>query len=106
MIMTDLETWMHDYSDELYHVFKYQKVYTPREIEAKYSDESRYEWDKICKFEEVIELQNDVLFGLQEFYEDFDYDENNEGFSVWKKLGPVFYVRLSDIYFTQYEIKD
>ena len=106
MIMTDLETWMHDCSDKFYHVYKYQKVYTPREVDAKYSDESRYEWDRICKFVEAIEIPNDILFGLQEFYEDYEYDENNTGFSSWKQLGTVFYVRLSDIYFKQYKIED
>lgn len=96
--MIDLETWMIDNSDKFYSVKKYMKVYTPYENDKKYSDETRYEWEKTCKIKEAIEIPNDVLLGIQEYYDDYQMSSDNTVYyTVKEAFGGLLYVRLSDI---------
>ena len=41
---TDLETWLHDFEDNIFRILVYRKPgqYTPYEMENKFSDESLY----------------------------------------------------------------
>ena len=96
--MIDLETWISDNSDKLYSVKKYMKVYTPYEYDKKYSDETRYEWEKTCKIKEAIEIPNDVLLGLQEYFDDYvTLSDNTIEYEVKEAFGGLLYVRLSDV---------
>lgn len=94
----DLETWIKDNSDKFYSVKKYMKVYTPYEYDKKYSDETRYEWEKTCKIKEAIEIPNDVLLGLQEYFDDYvTLSDNTIEYEVKEAFGGLLYVRLSDV---------
>lgn len=96
--MIDLETWIIDNSDKFYSVKKYMKVYTPYEYDKKYSDETRYEWEKTCKIKEAIEIPNDVLLGLQEYFDDYvTLSDNTVDCVVKEAFGGLLYVRLSDV---------
>lgn len=96
--MIDLETWISDNSDKFYSVKKYMKVYTPYEYDKKYSDETRYEWEKTCKIKEAIEIPNDVLLGLQEYFDDYvTLSDNTIEYEVKEAFSGLLYVRLSDV---------
>ena len=96
--MIDLETWISDNSDKFYSVKKYMKVYTPYEYDKKYSDETRYEWEKTCKIKEAIEIPNDVLLGLQEYFDNYvTLSDNTIEYEVKEAFGGLLYVRLSDV---------
>lgn len=96
--MIDLETWIIDNSDKFYSVKKYMKVYTPYEYDKKYSDETRYEWEKTCKIKEAIEIPNDVLLGLQEYFDNYvTLSDNTIKCEVKEAFGGLLYVRLSDV---------
>lgn len=67
---TDLDTWMHDNSDErIFRVWKYKRVFTPYEQDKKFIDESVYE-DEECMYawlDEVVEFGNGrVMFGFRD----------------------------------------
>lgn len=96
--MIDLETWISDNSDKFYSVKKYMKVYTPYEYDKKYSDETRYEWEKTCKIKEAIEIPNDALLGLQEYFDNYvTLSDNTIEYEVKEAFGGLLYVRLSDV---------
>lgn len=96
--MIDLETWIRDNSDKFYSVKKYMKVYTPYEYDKKYSDETRYEWEKTCKIKEAVEIPNDVLIGLQEYFDDYvTLPDNTVDCVIKESFGGLLYVRLSDV---------
>lgn len=96
--MIDLETWIIDNSDKFYSVKKYMKVYTPYEYDKKYSDETRYEWEKTCKIKEAIEIPNDVLLGLQEYFDEYvTLSDNTVEYGIKEAFGGLLYVRLSDV---------
>lgn len=96
--MIDLETWISDNSDKFYSVKKYMKVYTPYEYDKKYSDETRYEWEKTCKIKEAIEIPNDVLLGLQEYFDEYvTLSDNTIDYGIKEAFGGLLYVRLSDV---------
>ena len=96
--MIDLETWISDNSDKFYSVKKYMKVYTPYECDKKYSDETRYEWEKTCKIKEAIEIPNDVLLGLQEYFDNYvTLSDNTIEYEVKEAFSGLLYVRLSDV---------
>ena len=87
-IITDMETWLMDYSDRIYRYVVYKKLFTPYEQQRAFQDESQFEdiHYKLCKIEEAIELSNgDWLLGLRVIGDD------GEVFSI------VEYHKLSDI---------
>jgi hypothetical protein len=73
-IITDFETWLLDGSDRIYRYLVYKKVWTPLEMDKKYSDESEYEnagHYSFCKIEEAVELSpGSWMLGLREIYDD------------------------------------
>ena len=102
--MTDMTTWIHDNSDRFYDVSKYAKVFTPYQQQKAYMDESKWEWEKICKIKEAIELPNDVLLGLQEYVESWDEEDNNIT-SKYVQVYGLIYVRLSDVHIEEASIE-
>ena len=87
--MTDFETWVLDNRDRVYRYWVYKRMFTPEEVDAKWSDQSCYVDDK-CSFgviKEAVELPDgDVLLGF--------IDPNDEGSNV---EGSIFYYKLSQI---------
>ncbi len=73
-IITDFETWLLDESERIYRYLVYKKVWTPLEMDKKYSDESEYENGglyTLCLIEEAIEMSPGIwMLGLREIYED------------------------------------
>lgn len=80
-IITDFETWLLDESDtRIFRYLVYKKVYTPREQEEKYIDESEYEYGGIytmAKIEEAVDMGNgNWMLGMREIYEDGSVAKN------------------------------
>lgn len=105
--MTDLETWYFDEGmDNFYKILIYKKVWTPYEIDKKFSDESAFEdggYYKIVRILGIIELPNkDVLFKFQEYAKDYLEDEP----SCFKKCGSPFFEKLSDIKLYEVDFDD
>jgi hypothetical protein len=73
-IITDFETWFMDESDRVYRYLVYKKVWTPLEMDKKYTDESEYENGghyTLCHIEEAIEMSpGNWMLGLRDIYED------------------------------------
>ena len=95
--MTDFETFVHDNSDTIFRYFKYKKVWTPYELDKKYSDESMYEnggYAELAYIRQAIELPDgDVLLKMEHTYEPDDmYDEPDEDHNTIYE-----YVKLSEI---------
>lgn len=91
---TDLETWLHDFGERIFRILEYRKpgLYTPYEIENKFSDESLYvcnEYKKVI-IDEVIELPDkDLFIGFREVFleDDGEYEINDR----------IEYFKLSEI---------
>ena len=101
--MTDLETFIQDNDGKIFRYLKYKKVWTPYELDKKYSDESEYEdggYFNFCYIRQAIELPDgDVLLKVEDTHspdEDILYEEETED----KKYK---YVKLSDIVLEEYE---
>lgn len=66
-VMTDFETWLHDNGDRIYRYWIYKRMFTPEEMDKKWSDQSCYENDE-CFYgiiREAIELPDgDILLGF------------------------------------------
>lgn len=96
---TDLETWLHDFEDDIFRILIYRKPgqYTPYEIENKLSDESLYvdnEYKKVF-IEDVIELPDkDVLIGFREV---LDVNQNEDGEYECELVDSIEYYKLSEI---------
>lgn len=95
--MTDFETFVHDNSDTIFRYFKYKKVWTPYELDKKYSDESMYEnggYAELAYIRQAIELPDgDILLKMEHTYEPDDmYDEPDEDHNTIYD-----YVKLSEI---------
>lgn len=87
-IITDMETWLTDYSDRIYRYLVYKKMFTPYEEREAFSDESVYESNhyQLCQIEEAIDIGNgDWLLGLR------NIDDDGQVF------GQMVYLRLSEI---------
>lgn len=85
-MITDFETWMLDVGfNRTFRILEYRRSgdWTPRELEGKYIDQSRYVDDRYAhiKIKEAIELPDrDILIGYidvtdSDFDEDFDEDK-------------------------------
>ena len=81
-----ISKFFEDNKDTVFTYFIYRKMYTPQEIEAKYSDESFYEdcahQAKITKA--YILPDNDILLELDE-----SYDGEDSSQYVYAKLSEV-----------------
>ena len=94
--ITDIGTWLEDNKRKIFRYNVYKKVWTPKEMESKYIDESIFEdggYTRTAYITNAIEIPNDVILELDEVTE--DWDENNVTFT--KRLGTKNYYKLSDI---------
>lgn len=94
---TDLETWLHDFSDRVYRILEYRKPYeyTPYEMENKFVDESIYRDThyKIVFIEEVIELPDkDILIGFREILDIAEDEDDRE----YETSDSIVYLKLSE----------
>lgn len=78
---TDLDTWMCDNANErVFRVWRYKKIFTPREMDAKYVDQSPYEDDtaQLMWLDEVIELGGGrFMFGFRDAEWAAQYDNGD-----------------------------
>ena len=88
----DFQTFMQDVGfDRLFGFNIYRKIYTPYEQAEKFVDESMFE-DSYSSFgyiREVIPLGYDYLLGIEEVYEDNDYEPSENP--------TITYYRLSEL---------
>lgn len=87
--MTDFEAWMHDNDGRVYHYWVYKRMFTPAEQDAKYSDQSCFEYDagSYGRIEEAVELPDgDILIG---FRDPEDVGTTFEGFLNYYKLSEI-----------------
>lgn len=65
---TDLETQLHDFGERIYRILEYRKLglFTPYEVENKFSDDSEYELADSIEYYKLSEIK----------LERFDYDQN------------------------------
>lgn len=102
---TNIGTFFLDNNDKFFRLLVYRKVYTPYEVDKKYSDESMFESDsyELCKITKVIETAGDVLLECSIYYEDYLEQEDH---SLQKKLiysGKKEYYKLSEIKLTYFD---
>lgn len=59
-VITDMETWMLDFSDRIYRFQVYKKLFTPYEQSMKFMDETQFEDNqyRIGYIKEAIDLGN------------------------------------------------
>lgn len=97
---TNVGTFFLDRKDDTYFRFLvYKKIYTPYEIEQKFTDESMFEDDTytICKVTNVIETAGDVILECSIYYEDYTEQEDNSILKEMKYSNRKEYHKLSDI---------
>lgn len=78
--MIDFDKFILENKDTIFRINTYKKVYTPYELDKKYSDESEYEnggYYLYVKLIQAIEIPNDVFLKFQIIYssdsENIDY---------------------------------
>ena len=96
--MTDFDTFLLDNQDKIFRYYKYKKVWTPFELDKKYSDESMFENGGYAEFvyvRQAIELPDgDVLLKLELTHnpeDDILYQDEEDNETIYK------YEKLSDI---------
>lgn len=69
MLCMTMEEWLRNHQGEVFRYWTYRKVFTPYEVDQKFTDESVFE-DSYASFgylNEVIDLKNgDYLLGFQQ----------------------------------------
>ena len=95
--MTDFDTFVLDNQDKIFRYYKYVRVWTPFELDKKYSDESIFENDGYAEFayiRQAIELPDgDVLLKLEITHSPEDdmlyQDEDNDRIYKYEKLSDI-----------------
>ena len=95
--MTDMETFILDNQDKIFRYYKYVRVWTPFELDKKYSDESIFENGGYAEFvyiRQAIELPDrDVLLKLEITHSPEDdilyQDEDNDRIYKYEKLSDI-----------------
>lgn len=95
--MTDFDTFVLDNQDKIFRYYKYVRVWTPFELDKKYSDESIFENGGYAKFayiRQAIELPDrDVLLKLEITHSPEDdilyQDEDNDRIYIYEKLSDI-----------------
>ena len=75
----DFQTFMHDVGeDRIFQMLVFKKMFTPYEQDKKFKDETVYT-DRMqdIKIREVIQLENDIMLGVQIICDIDDLDEEN-----------------------------
>ena len=96
--ITNIGTWLHDEGDYIYRFLVYKKVWTPYELDKKFSDESEYEesgYYNFAKIVNIIEIPNDILIEFEIFY------PNDE--EIYESSGRHEFHKLSDIKLIRYD---
>ena len=101
--MTDFDTFLADNQGKIFRYYKYVRVWTPFELDKKYSDESIFENGGYAEFvyiRQAIELPDgDVLLKLEITHnpdDDMLYQDEGENDRIYK------YEKLSDIVLEEY----
>lgn len=100
--MIEFSGFVDDHPNIIYKVVTYKKVYTPYEIDKKFSDESEFEdggYYIYAKILDVIEIPHDILIRFAEL------DRNDYGKPIKDSIIRIFYRRLSDIQLSEYMLK-
>ena len=95
--MTDFDTFVLDNQDKIFRYYKYVRVWTPFELDKKYSDESIFENDGYAEFayiRQAIELPDgDILLKLEITHSPEDdmlyQDEDNDRIYKYEKLSDI-----------------
>ena len=95
--MTDFDTFVLDNQDKIFRYYKYVRVWTPFELDKKYSDESIFENGGYAEFayiRQAIELPDeDVLLKLEITHSPEDdilyQDEDNDRIYKYEKLSDI-----------------
>ena len=97
---TNIGTWARDLEGQVFRYTVYKKVWTPYELEKKYSDESEYEdggYYNHAYITNIIEIPNDVLIEFEELAE---YEEG----APFEPKGYKTYRKLSEISLSKFDI--
>ena len=101
--MTDMETFILDNQDKIFRYYKYVQVWTPFELDKKYSDESIFENGGYAEFvyiRQAIELPDgDVLLKMEVTHnpdDDILYQDEDKNDKLFK------YEKLSNIVLEEY----
>lgn len=101
--MTDFDTFILDNSNKIFRYYKYKRVWTPFELDKKYSDESMFENGGYAEFvyiRQAIELPDgDILLKMEVTNnpdDDILYQDKDEDDILFK------YEKLSDIVLEEY----
>lgn len=101
--MTDFDTFILDNSNKIFRYYKYKRVWTPFELDKKYSDESIFENGGYAEFvyiRQAIELPDgDILLKMEVTNnpdDDILYQDKDEDDILFK------YEKLSDIVLEEY----
>lgn len=95
--MTDFDTFVLDNQDKIFRYYKYVRVWTPFELDKKYSDESIFENGGYAEFayiRQAIKLPDeDVLLKLEITHSPEDdmlyQDEDNDRIYKYEKLSDI-----------------
>lgn len=101
--MTDFDTFILDNSNKIFRYYKYKRVWTPFELDKKYSDESIFEnggYTEFVYIRQAIELPDgDILLKMEVTHnpdDDILYQDQDEDDILFK------YEKLSDIVLEEY----
>ena len=95
-MITDLHTWLLDHNETIIRFLVYKRIFTPKEIEAKYIDQDEYTSTSYDYgiIKQAIELPDkDVLLGIQTLCEPYDIPEEIN----------LTYYKLSELRIYQFE---
>ncbi len=98
--ITDIGTWIQAQEGQVFRLLTYKKVWTPYEMDKKYSDESIFEEGGYYVFVYItnaIETPEGTLLELSEVEQDYDN-------GTWKDNHIKHYRLLKDIKLTKYDI--
>lgn len=90
--ITDIGTWIQDNKDQVYRILTYRKVWTPYEIDKKYSDESIFEEGEYYLFARItnaIEVPEGTLLELTEVVQGDDGIWIDNHFTHYKLLSSI-----------------
>ena len=90
--ITDLGTWIQDQEGQIFRLLTYKKVWTPYEMDKKYSDESQFEEGGYYKFVYItnaIEVPEGTLLELSEVMQEDDGSWIDEHIKHYRLLSDI-----------------
>ena len=85
--------WIKSEQGQVFRYLIYKKVYTPYELDSKFTDESEFEnggYYNYVYITNAIEIPGDIILELSELEQ--NYDDGS-----WNELGIKHYFKLSEI---------